>query len=320
MPLAWVAYSTPVVTSARLALQVGLRPIAFVFCIFVLAVAVGALRWRVLLQAYDAPSVPPFLSLLRTTFLGLYFGLLPGAVGGDVVRAYRTRHAAGGLVQSMMVVFVDRLAGLFGLLALVAAFGFWGPPSRSSLAVDLTRSAAAIAMLLALLSLGAPWLPKLWPGLGRTLRRAPGVLKELGTLRPPRDAARLAAACGLSCITQAAVIGCLTYLVVQVSPGVEIFRVLQVAPLVVLLTFVPLTPLGIGQREVVFVSIWGIAGVSSTAALSASLLAFLVTVGVSSTGGLVVLLERSSTKAEPAPEPRPASGESEASLPVSKDR
>jgi hypothetical protein len=92
--------------------------------VFAAAVALNAIRWRIVLDLLGTRL--PVRTAVVGTFEGMFFNLfLPTGVGGDVVRAYRAydhgltaRRAAEGAL-------IDRALGLWGLaLAVVAAAPF----------------------------------------------------------------------------------------------------------------------------------------------------------------------------------------------------
>ena len=78
------------------------------------AILSNALKWGVLLRAQGVDV--PWSALLRYTFVGLFFNnLLPGAVGGDLMRGYGlARYTRRGADAAVSVV-VDRLIGLIAL-------------------------------------------------------------------------------------------------------------------------------------------------------------------------------------------------------------
>ncbi|MBA3531860.1 MAG: flippase-like domain-containing protein [Ardenticatenales bacterium] len=78
------------------------------------AILSNALKWGVLLRAQSVDA--PWSALLRYTFVGLFFNnLLPGAVGGDLMRGYGlARYTRRGADAAVSVV-VDRLIGLIAL-------------------------------------------------------------------------------------------------------------------------------------------------------------------------------------------------------------
>jgi hypothetical protein len=85
--------------------------------------ALLGVRWWLLLRAQSIHI--PVLAAVRLFFLGLFYNnVMPGAVGGDVLKAwYVTKHTNKRL-EGVLSVFVDRCVGLVGLV-LMAAFTYF---------------------------------------------------------------------------------------------------------------------------------------------------------------------------------------------------
>jgi uncharacterized protein (TIRG00374 family) len=100
----------------------GLDPLYFAlgaFCYFLTALIAGA-RWWWLLRVNGTDV--SLLETLRFTWIGIFFNnVIPGATGGDVIKAlYIMKRCPGHRVQVMVSVIVDRVLGL-GSLALLGA-------------------------------------------------------------------------------------------------------------------------------------------------------------------------------------------------------
>lgn len=86
-------------------------------------------RWRILLKVQSITI--GFLPAVKLHFLGLFYNnCLPGAIGGDLPRAwYVTKHTDKKL-EAALSVFVDRTIGLIGML--IMAFGcYWFIPKQT---------------------------------------------------------------------------------------------------------------------------------------------------------------------------------------------
>src|SRR6185295_8124270 len=80
----------------------------------------GALRWRVVARALG--DAFPFATALRYTWIGTFFAqALPGAVGGDLVRAWLYWNRGLGRRLAANTVALERTAMMFSLLLVVAA-------------------------------------------------------------------------------------------------------------------------------------------------------------------------------------------------------
>ncbi len=90
--------------------------------IYAVAQVVIAVRWWLLLRAQGIHIET--LAAIRLFFLGLFYNnLMPGSVGGDLLKAwYVTKHTQKKL-EGVLSVFVDRVIGLLGMV-LMATFTY----------------------------------------------------------------------------------------------------------------------------------------------------------------------------------------------------
>jgi uncharacterized membrane protein YbhN (UPF0104 family) len=91
--------------------------------VYIVAQLIFVARWSLLLKVQSISI--GFWPAVRLHFLGLFYNnCLPGAIGGDLPRAwYVTRHTDKKL-EAALSVFVDRVIGLIGML--IMAFGcYW---------------------------------------------------------------------------------------------------------------------------------------------------------------------------------------------------
>ena len=97
--------------------------------VYVVAQLIFVARWSLLLKVQSIRI--GFWPAVRLHFLGLFYNnCLPGAIGGDLPRAwYVTKHTEKKL-EAALSVFVDRVIGLIGML--IMAFGcYWFVPEES---------------------------------------------------------------------------------------------------------------------------------------------------------------------------------------------
>jgi uncharacterized protein (TIRG00374 family) len=109
---------------------------------------VGAVRWRILLKVQGIRIT--FLESLRLTYIGWFFNCyLPGATGGDFVKAYYIARQTHQKAEAVTVVFLDRFIGVISLCIL------GGLAVAVSLGDERLRVPQAIlAVLLALTAVG----------------------------------------------------------------------------------------------------------------------------------------------------------------------
>lgn len=80
-------------------------------------------RWFLLVRALDLPFT--LRNAFRLGLVGIYYNtFLPGAVGGDVLKAYFiAREQPGRKAAAVATVLIDRVMGLFGLILFAAVAG-----------------------------------------------------------------------------------------------------------------------------------------------------------------------------------------------------
>ncbi len=99
---------------------------AAALAVFGVAQILSALRWQMLARPLGFEQ--PLSYFLGYYFIGMFFNLmLPTSVGGDVVRAWYLDHSPGRRQSAFVSVFVDRLSGLFVLLALAGLATLFSP-------------------------------------------------------------------------------------------------------------------------------------------------------------------------------------------------
>ena len=102
-------------------LQMNLGVFAAALGIFVISQLMIALRWWLLLRTQSI--FINYWAAVRLHFLGLFYNnFMPGAIGGDLLRAwYVTRHTDRRF-EAALSVFVDRVIGLLGSAAIAVFF------------------------------------------------------------------------------------------------------------------------------------------------------------------------------------------------------
>lgn len=292
LPLVWISRRVEWHDVGRRVRELGapsmLLALSFAFVSFFL----GALRWRVLLVGYGARSIPSVWRLFSDTLIASYWNLMPGGVAGEAVRGWRVRDSVDGLATSYAILLVDRLAGLAGLMVL-ALLGATVGPALPVRGVDWAMGIAALlGLALASAALGLPLLLHTRARLREIVRRVPLIGPKIASIQPVRRSSSLLLAVLVSVGTQAAAVMMLVSLVIPLAPATPLLGALRVAPLVILLIFVPLTPGGVGQREAVYLEVFGAVGTPASAAVAASVLTFGIVLVVAATGGLLLLRER----------------------------
>ncbi|MGZ5966892.1 MAG: lysylphosphatidylglycerol synthase transmembrane domain-containing protein, partial [Polyangiales bacterium] len=218
--------------------------LALAFACILASVMTAAYRWGVLLEAYGAKR-PRYSLLLRYTFEGLFLANLPTGLAGDAARGYRVREAMGGLTKSYGVLIVERIAGLSGLMLVIAGttLATPAPPKLERPLQVVALGGLALALLFFGVTAGAQ---------STLVARVPLVRTIAARIGPPARLDRLMLSFVLSVATQLTIATSIALLVHAVAPSASWSTIAQLSPYVVLLVFVPVTPAAVGQRELAF--------------------------------------------------------------------
>lgn len=157
-------------------------PFALAFAAHLTAVAITFHRWFLLVRAVELPIA--FRDALRLGFIGNVFNLvIPGAVGGDVIKAafFCREQGEGKKTRAISSVVIDRVLGLMGLFLLGACSGAiaWSgaPVSLRNLILVIWAFLAAGAVVLTVI-----FTPALYQPLNRLVAGRPKLAGVLGEL------------------------------------------------------------------------------------------------------------------------------------------
>jgi uncharacterized protein (TIRG00374 family) len=284
------------------------RPLfAAAFAIYGVGFLSASWRWYLLLEHIRVKLA--FLTVLRLALIGLFFNLfVPGGVGGDLIKmVYLKKESGERYPQALLTVLLDRLLGLAGLLTLAVValamnremLATSAPEMRGILAVVGIASAGGLVFLFAFLAW--PWLSRWGGNLGASLtQRLPaGVISVAAKIGEALDLLR-AAPGKLLFLLLLSTVGHLTaalgvYLVARgVGAGDELtfFECLLATQLANLVAAVPLTPGGLGGRDLVTSLLLREAGASVALAGAVPVLVSVLLISWSLVGGLALLWER----------------------------
>ncbi|MDB5311227.1 MAG: hypothetical protein JWO38_5429 [Gemmataceae bacterium] len=121
----WAGDSATGTVGLETLLERPLNPVPLVLAGLLMASALTLqlVRWFLLVRALDLPFT--VRNALRLGFVGVFYNtFLPGAVGGDLLKAYFiAREQPGRKAAAVATVLIDRAMGLFGLILFVAVSG-----------------------------------------------------------------------------------------------------------------------------------------------------------------------------------------------------
>lgn len=287
-----VAYGLPTLVR-RLSGSVGLV-VGVLFALVALA-TLTAWRWRWLVSALGLALTAT--QALRYTFYGIFFNLfVPGATGGDVVKAWYAARRTGRATKAAVSVLVDRLVGLFALL-LLAAVVLFANPQREGLEVPRLFVGAVLAATVGCAVLVLSRRVRRLLGLSLILRRLPfqRILAEVdAAVRLYRGQPR-ALALGVAVSTVNHVGTCLCAYGLARALGlreVGLLDALALVPVASLLCALPLLPGGWGVGELAFAYLFGPLGVPPSEAVAWSVVFRLSLLASGLPGAALWLLSR----------------------------
>lgn len=244
-------------------------PLAFIAGAMLATAVLGlrSLRWRILCRGLDIDigAREALRWYLLATFVG---SITPGRIG-DIAKAYyvRERRAEGGLAAGIASVVYDRFLDLgqvcaLALGAIVILPGV--PPAAGPLLVALAGTGFVI---------GTVWRPTRETLLARplywALRRLPG---SRDVVLPAPPATNVLAAQALTAASITVFAGASVVLARGLSIGASAWSLAVLSALGALVGLVPITVLGIGTRDALYVAAAPILGQTGEAMLGLSLL------------------------------------------------
>ena len=274
-------------------------------------IGVGVVRWSLLLRVQGIRL--RYRELGRLTMIGVFFAMAPwGVAGGDVVKmVYIARRVPGKTPEAVLAAVLDRFLGVFGLfvvasIAVLLSLDFLlglDPAYRPLQAAAFTVGLGSVAGVVGLVALAfhdvllrhaaIRWL------LGRASHAVPArAIALAGRLSDAlrlyrRDRCAVAAAIGLSLLVHSLVAIGLLCLVRAVGDEQlclrDCFLATQVSNAV---SAVPLTPAGVGTRDIVMKTFFEAMGASGATAGGAPVVLSAILVFWGLIAGVVFVVSR----------------------------
>ena len=271
------------------------------FSLHIIGFLLTALRWQMLLAARGAHLSTWYL--VRSVLIGIFFNnFLPSTVGGDVYRAYDTAEQVGSKTESITVVVVERLTGmfalgLFGVFALLLGFSHFGNIPMIWLAIG-GLGAVFLLFLAAMNHRVAKMIKTVFehPDMIKIsfLRKVQAKLKQiydaLSVYR--RNKRVMVLAFILALFLQINVIVHYYFISYALDLPVPLLYFFLVIPVVTIVLMMPIFINGIGGREAAYIFLLGKFGVTSSQAIAFSWIAFGMILVQGIAGGLVYALRK----------------------------
>jgi glycosyltransferase 2 family protein len=280
--LGWIAWKTDWQELGKVFAQLRLELWLAAVALFAVCQTISSVRWRIMARQLGfQQSLGQFINLY---FVGTYFNLLlPTSVGGDVVRVWYLNNGSGRRLAALLAVFLDRLSGLLVLLAMACLAVLLSPVHLERwIPWSVLGMTASAVCCVALLPVVARWLPRGHLYVGQ-------IKAALAVLRKPR---LFVETTFLSGLVQAGNVVLVWLIGLSLGAQVPGSFYWIMAPMVALLTMLPVSVNGMGVREQSTVLLLAPLGVSQEIALSLALLTFAASAANSLLGGIVYLCSR----------------------------
>ena len=268
------------------------------FSLFFLSVSLLALRWKVLLKAWDIEQ--RFIVLFRSIMTGLFLNnFLPGSLGGDAYRLYAGGRDTGKVEAVAATIFYERVLSYASLVAL----GLVVLSIRADLASDWLFWLLLGGVFLALTGITAV---STLPAFGKWAETFVGRFPFAEKLRLKdwvhsfrfkiRHPGMLALVFLISFLIQFLDVFSFRVVASAIQLPVKLADLLLFVPLLYLAILLPLSVNGIGIRESVFVIFASSWGITSADAVAFSLTVFALNLAGSLIGGIVYWFDRPAQK------------------------
>jgi uncharacterized protein (TIRG00374 family) len=262
-----------------------------------MGITLSCLKWRMLLRAkgYELPL--PYL--IGLYLMGYFFhNFLPSMVGGDVARGYYLGKRIGNAKDAYLSIFMERITGMFALLALTVgvAFAFW--PHISDLRLQLPLG---LFLVCCFGGIGLLFSKRFF---SLAARLAPAAIREkldrlhdsLSEFRRHRGV--FAMVLFISLIFHVVTGINVLYACHAFHHDAHPLEIILTTPLILVVSMIPVSLNGIGLWEGGFVVFLSFADIPHAVALSAALLLRVKHLPVSAVGGVIFWLEGRKGRAE----------------------
>jgi glycosyltransferase 2 family protein len=264
------------------------------------AMVINVVRWRLMLRGQGADA--PLPRLIRFYLVGMFFNnVLPSRLGADVVRAYGVSLTSTSKTRSVAAVLMDRLVGAVSVLVLGMAAILLRRSRLPEVYLQLTVGVFAFSLLLLALMLYRD------DRLTQLRLRLLGLIDVsiFGFKLRPRAEGALNALRSYSRSRRVVVQGFLISLVANGFSMINLFLyaravradvglgdVATIAPFILAVGLLPISPNGIGTIEATFVVLFGALGLDEHVALAIAILRRLALLVLSLVGGLLYAVRR----------------------------
>lgn len=262
------------------------------FFVFIL----GVFRLNILVNV-GLESRIPFLFILSVCWIGMFFNLiLPGQLGGDIVKMYRISKNSGKTVKSTAAIIIDRIMGFSSLILIAAAALLFG---HYSMNISIIKNSVLIlfiasiifyflifnkniAQKLKFLKVIAAWL------------KIDHLSKEIylsfncyrNHPRALRDTFLISIAANIASFIS-------SYMLFRaIGANIPLVYFFILIPVIGMISILPISLSGIGLQDGAYIFFFSQLGISPAKILGISILSHIFRFGIGLIGGLIYLFER----------------------------
>ncbi|MFA6536520.1 MAG: lysylphosphatidylglycerol synthase transmembrane domain-containing protein [Candidatus Paceibacterota bacterium] len=259
------------------------------------ALFINAYKWRILLTPII--STVSVIKLFELNLIGLFYGnFLPGGqLTGEVVKTYRVLPLLSEKYKIVFSVFFDRVTGFIALSILGAVvFLVAGPNLARPNAIEWSFAILFLISVVSVLLFNKKFF-SLMVKVGSLLIPAQGwpdrIFKNLvsGFNLYLGDYRLIGKSIMVGVVFQFVNFLSLYFVSLALNLPIGLTNIIWVYALVSVILFIPISIMGLGQREISFVYLLGLIGVSETHAVSLSLGVFVSILAGALVGGLLEL-------------------------------
>jgi len=270
------------------------------FLLYFVGLCIIATRWKLLLAVQGVSA--SFFTLVKSMLVAVFFNnFLPSTIGGDAMRAYDTWKMGGGKTQSVSIIFIDRLLGIFtlfifALLALLLTSIDVSFISNVKVWILLAVAAGFIGIYILFFKAGviSQYLHQHDQSRPNMVIRFLEKIFDVFAVYNGKPGV-LSTALMLSVLLQLNVI--FHYYLLALSLGIDIplQAMFIIIPVAIVVMMIPVSINAIGIREAIFVTMFAFYGVSNADALAFAWMSFVLITVLGLLGGIVFMLRSKPT-------------------------
>lgn len=253
----------------------------------------GMLRWHILLKACHTEM--RFIRTAQLTFIGLFANLfLPSSMGGDLFKGYYASREIPHIKPTViMSIIMERLLGFVAMFLISTTLiltRFEALTSEPATRIAVFLYFCFFGLIISVVVLGA------WKNVGKIIpfwKKLPiqEQLREAGNayrffLRHPSC---FWGGLGLSCAAHFSLMATFYFVSIALNMHLDFWDLAAVLPLIMVVSMIPITPNGVGLRELAFSHFLLFAHMNEEASIALSLGGTMIIYGFALVGGLIFL-------------------------------